>query len=393
MRIDDERDLHGQLEAAFEAITPRPAPVDGAVRRGRAIKVRRRVAVAAGAAAAVAIGVFAVPSLLHQTASPAPVSPAKVKPYTVTVQAPGPHSAPGLIASGTIDGKRWQFTAAKPGTGTPEPGGQIFTTSGPAFGGASAFALPSALAVNSAHPVSFDIGGLVLTRGPVQVQYGAVRADVTYVAVRLGNGTVLILHPVAVYGVRAVAFAVPVGAGVVDATAYSRHGEIAAAFPFNAPSGVAVFGVWLTPGQYGLARASGRIGSGTVNGRAWSVTAYLGPWGICYQVPATGLTGAYCVPTTSDLDRNSGTLNSGTLSMPGDGLTVAAGHAPASAAWVIVNQPDGTTTKVWPVTVGGQKLFAFQLPTGPACPGPGCPNGLSWTAYDSSGHVVRWPSG
>jgi len=203
VRIDDERDLHGQLEAAFEAITPRPAPVDGAVRRGRAIKVRRRVAVAAGAAAAVAIGVFAVPSLLHQTASPAPVSPAKVKPYTVTVQAPGPHSAPGLIASGTIDGKRWQFTAAKPGTGTPEPGGQIFTTSGPAFGGASAFALPSALAVNSAHPVSFDIGGLVLTRGPVQVQYGAVRADVTYVAVRLGNGTVLILHPVAVYRVLA----------------------------------------------------------------------------------------------------------------------------------------------------------------------------------------------
>ena len=71
MRIDDERDLHEQLEAAFEAITPRPAPVDGAVRRGRGIRVRRRVAVAAGAAAVVAIGVFAVPSLLHRSAAPA----------------------------------------------------------------------------------------------------------------------------------------------------------------------------------------------------------------------------------------------------------------------------------------------------------------------------------
>lgn len=386
MRIDDERDVHEQLEAAFEAITPRPAPVDGAVRRGRAIRVRRRVAVAAGAAAVVAIGVFAVPSLLHQTASPAPVSPAKAKPYTVTVQASGPHSAPGLIASGTIDGRSWQFTAAKPGTGTPGPGEQIFTTSGPAFGGAATPpALATALAVDSADPVSFsDISGLVLTRGPVQVQYGAVRADVTYVAVRLDNGTVLVLHPVAVYGVRAVAFAVPVGAGVVDATAYSRHGEIAAATPFNAPNRVAAFGLWLTPGQHGLARASGRIGSGTANGRAWSVTAYLGPWGICFQVPATGLTWAYCVPTTSDLDRNSGTLNSGTLSMTGDGLAVAAGHAPASAAWVIVNQSDGTTTKVWPVTVGGQKLFAFQLRAGP--------DPLSWTAYDNSGHVVRWPA-
>ena len=374
MRIDDERDLHGQLETAFEAITPRPAPVDGAVRRGQAIRVRRRVAAAAGAAAVVAIGVFAVPSLLHRSVEPAP---AAVGPYAVTVQPPGPHSAPGLIASGTIDGKRWQLTEAKPVSGGP-PGssGPIVTTSGPAFGGNAASG--PALAVDSADPVSFSDS--VLTGGPVQVQYGAVRADVTYVAVRLGDGTVLILHPVTVYGVRAVAFAAPVGARVVDATAYSRHGEIAAAIPFNAPNGVAAFGVWLTPGQHGLARAAGRIGSGTANGSAWSVTAYLGPWGICIQAPATGITSAFCVPATSDLD-----LNSGATTMTGDGLSVAAGHAPPSAAWVIVNQPDGTTTKVWPVTVGGQKLFAFPLQTGP--------NPLSWTAYDSSGHVVRWPAG
>ena len=83
----------------------------------------------------------------------------------------------------------------------------------------------------------------------------------------------LILHPVTVYGVGAVAFAVPVGARVVDATAYSRHGEIAAAIPFSAPNGVAAFGIWLKPGQHGVARASGRIGSGTANGIAWIVTA------------------------------------------------------------------------------------------------------------------------
>ena len=326
-------------------------------------------------------------------ASPSPVSPAK--PYTVTVQAPGPlQAATGLIASGTIDGQSWQFTAAAPGSGTPEPGEQLFTASGPAFGAAGPPWIAQPLAVDSADPsVSFaDMSGVVPTPGHVQVHYGAVRADVTYVAVRLGNGTVLILHPVAVYGVRAVAFAVPVGAGIADATAYSRHGEIAAAIPFNAPGGVAAFGLWLTPGQHGLARASGRIGSGTASGRAWSVTAYLGPWGICYQVPATGTALAYCVPA-SDLDRNSDTLWSATLSFTGPGLAVAAGHAPASAAWVIVNQPDGTTATVWPVTVGGQKLFAFQLPTGPACPGPGCPNPLTWTAYDNSGHVVRWPAG
>jgi hypothetical protein len=367
VRIDDERDLHGQLEAAFEAITPRPAPVDGTVRRGKAIRVRRRVAVAAGAAAVVAIGVFAVPSLLHRPAAPSP--------YAATVQAPGPHPAPGLIAAGTIDGKRWQLTEAKPASGGPPGSGEpVVTASGPAFGG-NAVSGP-ALAVDSADPVLFS----GLAAGNVQVQYGAVRADVTYVAVRLGNGTVLILRPVAVYGVRAVAFAIPAGAGVAGATAYSRHGEIAAAIPFNAPGGVAAFGLWLTPGQHGLTRASGRIGSGTANGIAWSVTAYLGPWGICIQAPATGITSAFCVPAISDLD-----LNSGATTMSGDSLAVAAGHAPPTAAWVIVHQPSGTTTKAWPVTVGGQKLFAVQLLTGP--------DPLSWTAYDNSGHVVRWPAG
>ena len=59
---------------------------------------------------------------------------------------------------------------------------------------------------------------------------------------------------------------------------------------------------------------------------------------------------------------------------------MAGGGAPASTAWVIVNQPDGTRTTVRPVTVGGQRLFAFQLRTGP--------NRLSWTDYDSSGAVV-----
>jgi hypothetical protein len=341
VRIDDERDLHGQLEAAFEAITPRPAPIEAAARRGRAIKVGRRVAVAAGAAVVVAIGALAVPTLLHHSAAPAPTAP--IGRYTATVQAPGPHSVPGLIASGTIDGKRWQITEAKPVSGGPPGSVPSVTTSGPAFGGNAASA--PAVAVDSGAPVFFD----GLTAGNVQVQFGTVRASVTYIAVRLDNGTVLILHPVTVYGLRAVAFAVPVGAEVLDATAYSRHGEIAAAIPFNAPGGVAAFGVWLTPGQHGLARASGRIGSGTANGIAWSVTAFLGPWGICIQAPATGITSAYCVPALSDLD-----VNSGTTSMTGDGLAVAAGHAPASTAWVMVSQPGAPTTKVWPVTVGGR---------------------------------------
>ena len=365
MIIDDERDLHERLEAAFGGITPRPAPVDGAVRRGRAIRVWRRAAVAAGVAALVAIGVFGAPSLLHRSAAPVPVAPVG-RPYTVTVQAPGPHSPPGEIALGTIDGQRWQFTAAKPGTDGAGPGEQTFTASGPAFGGHAGSQPGSVLAVYSLPDPVFFFG---VTRGPVQVQYGAVRADVAYVAVRLGNGTVLTLHPVAVYGARAVAFAIPVGAGIVNATAYSRHGEISAAVPFNAANGTADFGVWLKAGQHGRARASGRIGSGTFHSSSWSVTAYLGPWGICFSFPA----GVICEPTGQSVDSGLAELTSGEL-------TLAAVGAPASTALVIVYQGDGTSTTVRPVTVGGQKLFAFQVRTGPGR--------LTWTDYDSSGAVV-----
>jgi len=357
VRIDDERDLHEQLEAAFGAITPAPAPVDGAVRRGRVIKARRRAAVAAGAAAVVALAVLSVPAQRHGPAAPGPVTQAGH--YAVTVQAPGPHAAPGLIASGTIDGKGWQLTAAKPGSGAPGTGsrGQMFTTSGAAFGGAATAQPGQALTVYSQVPVWFSDS--VLTRGPVQVQYGAVRADVTYVAARLDNGTVLILHPVAVYGVRAVAFAVPVGARIVDATAYSRHGQIATATPFNAPNGVAFFGLWLRPGQHGLARTSGRIGSGTAYG-GWSATAYLGPWGVCIRVPATGITSAQCTPAASP-------GSAGLLFYPaGKGLSVMAGQAPPGTGWIVVNQPDGTTTKRRPVTVGSQSgFFAIQVLPGP----------------------------
>lgn len=74
MRTDDERDLRQRLDQAFETVNPHPAPVDGTVRRGRAMRVRRRVAAAVGVAAVAAIGTAAAlgPSSLHRLVAPAP---------------------------------------------------------------------------------------------------------------------------------------------------------------------------------------------------------------------------------------------------------------------------------------------------------------------------------
>ena len=369
MSIDDERDLYERLDRAVETISPRPAPVDGVMRRGRMMRWRRRSVVAAGLAAAVAAGVIAVPALRNAASEP----PATGH-YTVTVQPPGPHPPPGLIGWGTVNGQHWQVVAAKPGTNGAGRGEQFVLASGPAFGPGGTSNLSPALSPDNTVPVSFQ----GLSGGQAQSQFGAVRADVSYVTVRLGNGIVLTLHPVKVYGASAVAFAAPVGAEITEVTAYSRHGEIATAFPFNYPGGTASFGTWLTPGQHGLSRASGVIASGTVDGRAWTATAYLGPWGICIEGGIPGTMAGACVATRSTLGTNMMIQSGGT---PG----VAGGVASASVTLVVAHLSGGPSIQARLVAVGPQKFFAFSVPDHKYV--------VRWTAYDGVGNVVASGTG
>jgi hypothetical protein len=358
--IDDERDLYERLDGAVEAITPRPAPVDGVMRHGRVIRWRRR-AVAVAGVAVVAAGAVAVPSLRH-AATQSPVTTH----YTVTVQPPGPHSPPGLVASGTINGQRWQVTLGRPGGGGAGPGQQFTVVSGPAFGPESLNDSGPALVSDGTEPVVFT----GTSSESSQAQFGPVRADVSYVTIRLGNGSLLTLHPAKVWGVRVVAFAAPVGAEITEATAYSRHGVIATAIPFDRPGELATFSAWLRPGQHGLSRASGRIASGVVSGHPWSVTAYLGPWGICVDA-STG--GGYCTTTASGLGTSLLFREQGT---PG----VAGGTASAAVIRVVAYPPGGAAIQTRPVTVGGQKFFAFPLTH--------ADKAVRWKAYDTAGNVV-----
>lgn len=366
MSIDDERDLYERLDGAVEAITPRPAPVDGVMRHGRVIRWRRR-AVAVAAVAVVAAGAVAVPSLRHAAAQHQPAT----SHYTATVQAPGPHSPPGLIASGTVNGQRWALTAGRPGAGGAGRGQQFVIASGPAFGPDGTTNSESAFTAPATDPAALS----ELVSGPSQVSYGAVAADVSRITVRLDNGSVLTLHPVRVYGVRLVAFAIPVSARAVSATAYSPRGEIASAIPFDGAGWTAGFVTWLRPGQPGLARTSGRVGSGSYLGKAWSATAYLGPWGICLVGQAGGTSASSCMEATTVTGLGTGVLF-WTADVPG----IAYGTAGRSVARIVVTSPDGKTAQVRPVTVGGARLFAFPFGRGP--------KPWKWTAYDGSGHSL-----
>jgi hypothetical protein len=317
-----------------------------------------------------AAGAAAVPSLLRQTASPAPAAPTKS--YTVTVQAPGPGAQPGLISSGTINGQRWSISADRPGANLTQPGQQDIVIAGPGVGAPGESDLSVPTLGTEAGPGPASLIGSTLGKA-AQIQVGAVQADVSYVTVRLGNGTVLTLHPVSVYGTRAVAFAMPMRATITEVAAYSQHGEIAFSVPFNWPGGMAWVISWLRPGQVTTPRVSGVIGSGKVHGKAWSATAYLGPWGTCIGLNGGTSPGGLCV---QDLPAVSAV---GTLD-PGSTPEIAGGIAPASVTRVVVTQPDGTKVQVRLVTVGGEKVFAVALRPG-AKP-------LRWVAYDSAGKVA-----
>lgn len=358
MNISDEEDLIGRLDRAFQTITPGQAPVERTVRQGRMIRVRRRLVAAAGLAI-VAAGI-AVPVLVHQQAAPPSLS--QIRHPHVTVQPPGPHAPAGLIASGTVNGKRWAVIAEKPGTDGATGNAQCFMAL--SMRNCGAVTAPS-----RSDPVAFAGS----STGPTDVMYGPVSGTVSYVTVRLADGTVLTLRPVSVYGFRYVAFAVPLYAVISKITAYAAHGELASAIPFNSPDGSATVGLWLRPGHTGLSRATHLIGSGRADGRAWSVTAYVGPWGECVLTRAGGNVSSGCNPVSSP----QGTSLLGWMSgSPG----VEYGSTTADVQHVVITLASGQTIRVQTITAGKQKFFAFPLNRGQ--------HAARWQAYNGARHEV-----
>ena len=330
-------------------------------------RVRWRAAsLAAGITAAVIAGVLirvVVPT--HATAS-------KVD-YTVTVHPPGPHAPANEIAYGTVNGKSWQILMAKTSGNASNTGYQDCTyETGPAVDTAflNLFDMPCwpPTGATPADPVVYGLGMMQGGgQGGYALGWSAVMAsNVSYVTVTLTNGTVLTLHPVTVYGGRYIAYAVPPGA-VTRVTAYSPRGEIASAVAFTGHGAAFVPGTFLRPGQRGLPVATGQIGSGTVYGKSWSATAYLGPWGICTSV-SHGLT--VCIPAAAPL---------GLLPMQSVFPSVRVYTMPASAVRAVVTGRGEKAFQVWVTKVGAQKFIAFVSTT--LLP-------PSVMAYDAAGHAI-----
>lgn len=356
-------DFQENLNSALAAIDPGPAPVEAAMRKGGKIRNRRRAWAVAGSVAAIGVAAACFPALARQQALPRPTT----SHVRVTVNPRGPHSPAGLIASGTIGTGTWQWLTGRPGTDGAPRGTQCFDAGGTLASQFSSTCNESPGDLKNdgsgqSGPVSFGLNG-----GTDTVEYGAVAPAVSYVMVRLGDGTVLTLHPATVYGTRFVAFAVPTDMVVASATAYSSTGEIATAIPYQPPGASAVFQEWQRPGQAVPGRISGSFGSGTLDGRAWRATADLGPWGTCIAYGGT----------SACFDPSQHPATGGVLASPG----WVAGTAADSVSYLKITLKDGSVIRVGVTAVGPQRFWGVGL-------GGKSRTGARWTAYNAEGKPV-----
>ena len=360
MSIDDERAARGRLNAALGEYPAGPVPLGAVIRRGERLKTRRRAGAAATAALAIAAAIIAPVAARQFTYQPGPSTAAR---YHVTVNAPGPGSPRGLIADGTVNGRPWQVIGRQHAT-VPH---LCFL---PTLGASGTCDSGDPLTRASGAPAT-DMFGMG------RVSIGIARADVTSLRMRLTNGQVLTLRPVAVFGARYAryyAFALPASSAVTSITAYSARGEVAYTIPFTAAGPVDTV-VWHTPGTGGAPRATYRIGAGGDGGERWTEYAYLGPWGSCFTSPGSG--DVQCYP-----EGLTGLLGHRTVTMVGSTDTKKATQVALIVAAPSVTSlrvtEGGRTVRPPVVRAGGARLSAFALAGGTA----------RWTAYTASGAVA-----
>ena len=346
MSIQDERELRGRLGGLLDSVEAAPAPVASAMRRGRVIRMRRWVSAAAGVAV-LAAGAVVLTGLIQGHRA---VPPAAPRHYTVTVQSLGPTAKSGLVGTGTINNKRWRVVLDTiQGDGcSPMP---YVLTCGSTFYGSPV----------GPREVSFNAAAA----NDTQYQLGIVGADVTRVVIRLSNGTELSVRPVSAYGHRWVAVAAPIHA-MVGAVSFVGGSEYRHSVPY-VTSTYAEFVTWLRPGEPGLTRASGLLGSGEIAGAKWRISVQAGPWGYCVTFAAGGTCGAG-PPQAPRIGKPLAFDACTQLSTSaGKQVTAFSGDVviPAGVKNLVLKFADGSRLRLVGVTVGGARIIGYGLPNRP----------------------------
>jgi hypothetical protein len=367
-QIDDELALRSVLAEMTQDQPPAPPARYAAVRRRAVVHRRRQLAGAAAAVAILVAAAIAIPLGLRHLGPPPPATPARH--YRVTEYRPGIGSQRGLIAYGTVDGTRWKIAVDQMPTLSE---GYCMDTGSGSESQTCVFNPPEA-GNNSGELASFS---LYAGWGKYSANLGTVATNVSYLKVAFSNGQTLTVYPVAIYGpayARFVALMTPYNAAVTSVTAYSSHGELGYAVPFNADNSLSL-NRWLRPGQPALPPpATYLIGSGTVNGTAWHEYVWIGPWGTCVGGAGGGST---CYTQTGSMLGPRQQITSFGVSVGSGNTEYVYGQAETSVSYLIVTRSDGSTQKVTMARAGTLRFYAYASVQG---------NGVvRWAAYGTRG--------
>jgi hypothetical protein len=346
-----------------------PAPVDAILRRGRAIRARRRgAAVSCVAVLAVAVAVTASMQAFGTPGKPAPVAlPGHPAGHAVTLNVADPRAPGGVFASGTADGTPWRLA--------------VRNIAGPAPWCLPAVVLNSrdgdVLFYRPGHaPLISNTAFLTNPGGQPGAGYAfaEVGSGVTRLAVTLRDGTRLTVRPVAVrlcgqlfhlagFGYPAAGVA-QVAGHLGNRATFSYHPPGTLFGPrASAPGAFAAPGLWYNTKSGGSA-ASGPIGSGQAGGISWRLSMSLGSGGQCYTGSARSRgphgEAEECLPVQAP---PAGAALSWVPfpATAAPGLTGYAGLVSPRTGYVIARLSDGTTRKLTPADMGGRKYFGLAV--------------------------------
>jgi hypothetical protein len=364
MSIDTR--LRRDIQGLFQAVEPSPAPLDGIIRRGKSIRLRRAGAVAGAMAVAVA-------AVIAGTAAQAPHGGQHTVPPSA---AAAPGAAGAVFARGVADGHAWRLAVQN----IADPG----------------YTCLLAVTINGtdADPLYLQSGGAAVTLGPADPGVGfaflQLPADIREVSV---NGT--IVQPVTVTACggqyRLAGFAYPL-TGMLRITAMLASGgrqallTVPAATTVLQPTAAAsqVYGIWDNKGSAPGLTDEATVASGTIDGQDWAIRLQFGAAGDCYEFSGTSSLDSsqtgYCGPI-STLDGPE-TIMALPLAFPdrGTGATGYAVQVSPATSGLRATLSNGSSEMAAFCVLDGRTYAAFIVPN------PLRLSRLTW--LDSRGRVI-----
>jgi hypothetical protein len=322
---------------------------DGLGRRGEGLGMRSWLRVAA------AITVTAAMASACQGGAVQPPKPPKL-----IVARLGQSASGDVIAAGTINGKLWRIklTLASQRSCDPKPGWAFdcLETVGDA--------VKHWRSERPTEPAN------IWTFSPAL--FGPVRPGVTRVSMRLSDGAVVELHPVAAFGHRWIGIALPAALTPVEAIAYAGSKELGHSVPYVGPGpGITPeieFLSWLSPGVAGPVRRTQVVRGGGEN-----LVLHSGPWGNFLVGQSEG----WSFPLGY---RVSGVLGAG------GGLPQTVPVAfPPPASYLKLVFANGMTRRVHLVLGAGLGFALVRIPARPAV--------LGWDVYSAIGQRLAGGQG